>query len=158
MMPCLSSRKRILAAKTNSSALKADAVQSSMCTYLAWIALGGLLVNAVFRFSWADSMAALLLLPIVLKVGWDAMHGNLVMIVLSSDRRTHGALTKIESTDSCQSEKAGIGRVQFIFLPQCNKRWQTFNWSAAAGDQLCVQLVERVPGGHRPWLQILGSD
>jgi len=76
MMPWLSRRKRILAAKTNSSALKADAVQSSMCAYLAWIALGGLLVNAVFRFSWADSMAALLLLPIVLKEGWDAMHGK----------------------------------------------------------------------------------
>jgi hypothetical protein len=58
VMPWLSSKKRTLAAKTNSSALKADAVQSSMCAYLAWIALGGLLLNATFKFSWADLMAA----------------------------------------------------------------------------------------------------
>jgi divalent metal cation (Fe/Co/Zn/Cd) transporter len=57
VMPWLSSKKRTLAAKTNSSALKADAVQSSMCAYLAWIALGGLLLNATFKFSWADLMA-----------------------------------------------------------------------------------------------------
>ena len=34
VMPWLASQKRALAAKTNSSALKADAVQSSMCAYL----------------------------------------------------------------------------------------------------------------------------
>jgi divalent metal cation (Fe/Co/Zn/Cd) transporter len=41
VMPWLSSRKKTLAAKTNSGSLKADAVQSSMCAYLALIALGG---------------------------------------------------------------------------------------------------------------------
>src|SRR5438034_2240941 len=46
VMPWLSSQKRMLAAKTSSGALEADAVQSSMCAYLAWIALGGLGVNA----------------------------------------------------------------------------------------------------------------
>lgn len=54
VMPWLSSQKRTLAAKTSSGALKADAVQSSMCAYLAWIALGGLVVNAMFKMSWAD--------------------------------------------------------------------------------------------------------
>src|SRR6266852_5518431 len=39
VMRWLSSQKRTLAAKTSSNALKADAVQSSMCAYLAWIAL-----------------------------------------------------------------------------------------------------------------------
>jgi divalent metal cation (Fe/Co/Zn/Cd) transporter len=76
VMPWLSSRKRSLAAKANSGALKADAVQSSMCAYLAWIALGGLLVNAIVKFSWADPMAALLLLPIVLREGWETIHGK----------------------------------------------------------------------------------
>lgn len=75
-MPWLSSQKRKLAAKTNSGALKADAVQSSMCAYLAWIALGGLVVNAVFKISWADPIAALLLLPIILREGWDATQGK----------------------------------------------------------------------------------
>src|SRR5215472_1225158 len=63
-MPWLSQRKKALAVRTGSAALKADAVQSSMCGYLAWIALSGLLVNALFHASWADPIAALLLLPI----------------------------------------------------------------------------------------------
>ena len=76
VMPWLSRAKRTLAAKTNSSALKADAVQSSMCAYLAWIALAGLILNALFKFSWADPTAALLLLPIVVREGWEALQGK----------------------------------------------------------------------------------
>jgi divalent metal cation (Fe/Co/Zn/Cd) transporter len=75
-MPWLSRQKRTLAAKTHSGSLKADAVQSSMCAYLAWIALGGLLLNAVFKISWADPAAALLLLPIVVREAWDALRGK----------------------------------------------------------------------------------
>jgi len=76
IMPWLSSQKRKLAARTNSGALKADAVQSSLCAYLAWIALGGLVLNALFKFAWADPAAALLLLPIVIREGREAMHGK----------------------------------------------------------------------------------
>jgi divalent metal cation (Fe/Co/Zn/Cd) transporter len=73
VMPWLGDRKRTLARKTNSASLQADAVQSSMCGYLAWIALGGLVLNAVFRLPWLDPAAALLLLPIVVCEGWEAM-------------------------------------------------------------------------------------
>jgi divalent metal cation (Fe/Co/Zn/Cd) transporter len=75
-MPWLSRQKRTLAAKAGSGALKADAVQSSMCAYLAWIALGGLVVNTVFKISWADPSAALLLLPIILREASEAMEGK----------------------------------------------------------------------------------
>ena len=37
VMPWLARRKRMLAAATNSSALRADAAQSSICAYLSWI-------------------------------------------------------------------------------------------------------------------------
>ncbi len=84
VMPWLSSRKKKLAAKTNSSSLKADAVQSAVCAYLAWIALGGLVVNAVFKVSWADPIAALLLLPIILREGSEAMQARSALI--ASDR------------------------------------------------------------------------
>ena len=47
-----------------------------MCAYLAWIALGGLVVNAIFKVSRADLSAALLLLPIILREGWEAMQGK----------------------------------------------------------------------------------
>lgn len=76
VMPWLAKQKRTLATKTGSGALKADAIQSSMCAYLAWIALGGLVLNAVFKISWADLTAALLLLPIIVQEGWEAMKGT----------------------------------------------------------------------------------
>jgi divalent metal cation (Fe/Co/Zn/Cd) transporter len=75
-MPWLARQKRALAFKAKSGSLKADAVQSSMCAYLAWIALGGLLLNAVFRLSWADPVAALLLLPIVVREGYETLRGR----------------------------------------------------------------------------------
>lgn len=76
MMPWLSRQKRALAATAKSRSLTADAVQSAMCGYLAWIALGGLVLNAAFKISWADPTAALLLLPIVVREGWESMRGN----------------------------------------------------------------------------------
>jgi len=43
--------------------------QSSLCAYLSWIALAGLLLNAVAHTAWADPLAAFGLLPIVVKEG-----------------------------------------------------------------------------------------
>ncbi len=67
VMPWLAKRKRELSRETGSSALAADSVQSSICGWLAWIALAGLAVNAAFGISWADPVAALALTPIVLR-------------------------------------------------------------------------------------------
>jgi divalent metal cation (Fe/Co/Zn/Cd) transporter len=72
VMPVLARRKRQLSEQTGSSALAADAAQSSICAWLAWIALAGLALNAGFRLSWADPLAALGITPIVLKEGRDA--------------------------------------------------------------------------------------
>lgn len=76
-MPFLAARKRRLATILTSDALKADAVQSTMCAYLAWIALGGLVLNATFHLWWADPAAALLLLPIILKEANEARRGQI---------------------------------------------------------------------------------
>ena len=73
-MPWLASRKRKLAARTGSASLRADAVESALCGYMSWIALGGLLANAAFHKSWADPVAALFLVPFIVKEGWEAMH------------------------------------------------------------------------------------
>ena len=62
-MPWLATQKRKLAAEIGSVALKADAVESAVCGYMAWIALAGLLTNAIFHKSWADPVAALALVP-----------------------------------------------------------------------------------------------
>jgi divalent metal cation (Fe/Co/Zn/Cd) transporter len=44
-MPWLAARKRQLAAITSSAALKADAAESALCAYMAWIALAGFLTR-----------------------------------------------------------------------------------------------------------------
>ena len=64
-MPGLGRAKRHLAAELDSASLRADAAQSSACAYLSWIALAGLLFNAWLGWAWADSVAALGLLPFV---------------------------------------------------------------------------------------------
>jgi divalent metal cation (Fe/Co/Zn/Cd) transporter len=76
VMPWLGRRKRQLATATNSFALRADAAQSSICAYLSWIALAGLLLNAVAHASWADPVSALGLLPIIIKEGKESIQGR----------------------------------------------------------------------------------
>ncbi len=76
VMPWLATEKRHLAAKTGSAALRADAAESALCGYMAWIALAGLAVNAVWRNHWTDPLAALCLTPIIVREGWHSMHGK----------------------------------------------------------------------------------
>lgn len=77
-MPLLASRKRKLAVLTSSAALKADAAESALCGYMAWIALAGLAVNVIWRKSWADPVAALALIPLILREGWEALKSERV--------------------------------------------------------------------------------
>ncbi|MGH9829734.1 MAG: cation diffusion facilitator family transporter, partial [Blastocatellia bacterium] len=75
-MPLLASRKRKLAAQTGSASLRADAVESTLCGYMSWIALVGLLTNAVFHKPWADPVAALVLVPLIVKEGWEGVRAS----------------------------------------------------------------------------------
>ena len=75
-MPILAQQKRRLSAATGSPALRADAAESAVCGYLAWIALVGLTVNAIWGIRWADPVAALALLPLILREGWEALEGK----------------------------------------------------------------------------------
>ena len=75
-MPWLAGRKRKLALVTSSAALKADAAQSALCGYMAWIALAGVAANAFWGKSWADPVAALALTPLILREGWQAIHSS----------------------------------------------------------------------------------
>jgi divalent metal cation (Fe/Co/Zn/Cd) transporter len=72
VMPWLASQKRTLAVLTSSAALKADAAESALCGYMAWIALAGLVVNAIWNRPWADPVAALALTPLIVQEGWEA--------------------------------------------------------------------------------------
>jgi divalent metal cation (Fe/Co/Zn/Cd) transporter len=72
IMPWLAAKKRQLSITTASAALRADAAESAVCGYLALIALAGLVVNAVWKVSWADPVAALALLPLIIREGREA--------------------------------------------------------------------------------------
>jgi divalent metal cation (Fe/Co/Zn/Cd) transporter len=76
IMPWLAKEKRRLSATTGSAALRADAAQSALCAYLWLIALAGLAVNAIWRVKWADPIAALAILPLIVWEGREAMSGK----------------------------------------------------------------------------------
>jgi cation efflux family protein len=72
IMPWLAAQMRQLSVATASAALRADAAESAVCGYLALIALAGLVVNAVWKVSWSDHVAALALLPMIVRETWEA--------------------------------------------------------------------------------------
>jgi divalent metal cation (Fe/Co/Zn/Cd) transporter len=76
VMPLLARAKRRVAAKIDSRALRADSRQTDICAYLSAILLGGLLLNALFGWWWADPVAALCMLPMILWEGVDALRGQ----------------------------------------------------------------------------------
>lgn len=73
VMPWLAREKRRLSGVTGSAA---DAAQSALCTYLSLIALAGLAINAIWHVKWADPVAALLTIPLILFEGWEAIRGE----------------------------------------------------------------------------------
>jgi divalent metal cation (Fe/Co/Zn/Cd) transporter len=76
VMPWLAREKRRLSGATGSVALRADAVQSALCAYLSLMALAGLAINAIWHVKWADPVAALVVLPLIVWEGREAMRGK----------------------------------------------------------------------------------
>lgn len=76
VMPLLVRAKRRVARSIGSAALNADAMQTQICTYLSAILLGGLVLNAAVGWWWADPVAALAMVPILGKEGWEAFRGE----------------------------------------------------------------------------------
>jgi len=76
VMPWLAYRKRRVARSLQSRALESDSRQTSLCAYLSAILLGGLVVNATLGWWWADSVAALAMVPIIVREGVQALRGE----------------------------------------------------------------------------------
>ena len=76
LMPLLAKEKRRLSTLVGSAALRADAAESALCGYLSLIALVGLSVNALWHVPWADPVAAICLVPFILREGWEAVRGE----------------------------------------------------------------------------------
>ena len=75
-MPLLARAKRRVAFGMRSGTLAADAQQTALCGYLAAILLVGLLLNAALGWWWADPVAAVLMVPIIVKEGLEGVRGR----------------------------------------------------------------------------------
>ena len=75
-MPVLATLKRREARRSKNAALAADAVQSATCAYIALITLAGLAVNAAFHVAWLDPVAAMVVIPFLIKEGKSAWQGH----------------------------------------------------------------------------------
>ncbi len=76
VMPVLSRAKRRVGTGLGSAAMHADARQTEFCTYLSAILLGGLVLNSLWGLWWADPVAALVMVPIIVKEGIDGLRGK----------------------------------------------------------------------------------
>jgi len=73
VMPLLARAKRRVARGLGSAAMRADSRQTDFCTYLSAILLGGLLLNALLRWWWADPVAGLIMVPIIAREGIEGL-------------------------------------------------------------------------------------
>lgn len=76
VMPILVRAKRRVASAIDSRALDADATQTALCTWLSAILLTGLVLNATLGWWWADPVAALVMVPIILNEAREALRGE----------------------------------------------------------------------------------
>src|SRR6266481_4717678 len=76
VMPLLARAKRRIANGIGSAAMHADSRQTDFCAYLSAILLGGLLLNAVLGWWWADPVAALVMAPFIAKEGVDGLRAK----------------------------------------------------------------------------------
>jgi len=75
-MPILGGYKMKVAARLNSRALRADAIEAIMCGYLSIVLMVGLGATRILGWWWLDSVAALALIPFLIKEARAAIEGE----------------------------------------------------------------------------------
>lgn len=76
VMPSLSLLKQRTGTRLGSRMLVADAAESLFCAYLSATVLVGLLLNIAAGWWWADPVAALAVVPLVIKEGLEALEDD----------------------------------------------------------------------------------
>lgn len=76
VMPLLSLAQRRAGRELGSASAIADSNQTLLCTYLSGVLLVGLLLNALFGWSWADPVVALVIAAVAVKEGRTAWRGE----------------------------------------------------------------------------------
>lgn len=76
VMPLLARAKLRAAAALDSRSLRADAHETIVCAWLSFTTLLGLALNALLGWWWADPLAALVMLPLIVREGLEAWSGE----------------------------------------------------------------------------------
>ncbi len=76
VMPLLARAKLRVAEALGSRALRADAHETIVCAWLSFTTLLGLGLNAALGWWWADPVAALAMVPLILREGLEAWRGE----------------------------------------------------------------------------------
>ena len=76
VMPLLARAKLDVAGSLGSRAMRADAHETIVCAWLSATTLLGLGLNAVLDWWWADPVAALGMLPLIVREGIEAWRGE----------------------------------------------------------------------------------
>ncbi len=76
VMPFLSWAERRAGRELGSASAVADSKQTLICTYLSAALLVGLLLNSLLGWSWADSIAALVIAGFAIREGIEAWRGD----------------------------------------------------------------------------------
>lgn len=73
IMPMLAWWKQRTGKEMGSRALQADAIETWVCSYLSLALLLGVGLHAAFGWAWADPLAALAMLPVIVYEGWETL-------------------------------------------------------------------------------------
>jgi len=73
VMPILFALKRHIGERLTSAAVRGDAYESLSCGWMALTLLVGLASRRFFGWWWADPVAALFLIPLLLREGWQGV-------------------------------------------------------------------------------------
>ncbi len=76
VMPLLARRKRVVGDRLDSGAVRADAAQTMACAWLSAVVLVGLALDAALGWWWADPVAALAVVVLLLGEGREALVGD----------------------------------------------------------------------------------
>jgi divalent metal cation (Fe/Co/Zn/Cd) transporter len=76
VMPLLAWTKRRVGRRLANPVLVADSTETALCSYLSAILLGGLILNAIAGWWWADPLAAVGVAVLALREGREAWRGD----------------------------------------------------------------------------------
>jgi len=76
VMPLLARAKRNVGVALGSRAVEADATETMLCVWLSAILLVGLVANATLGWWWADPVAALGIVYIAAREGWELLRSD----------------------------------------------------------------------------------